>query len=142
MEDQIPAPGRRPAVEAVNEVVVVIRGRRGFLLRRCGAQERWAGLWDFARFALSEAGGRALAERAEQQAAKDAGLPLRIEEPLGVLKHSVTRYRITLHCFLASARAASSSPRPPYAWHGGHQMAELPLSSTGRRIWRLVAERS
>ena len=48
----IPRPATRPAITDVVEVSVAVRRRKKYLLRRRPPGERWAGLWDFVRFAL------------------------------------------------------------------------------------------
>jgi A/G-specific adenine glycosylase len=50
-QSQIPPPPTRPAVTELTEVAVVVRMKKQVLLRRCQPGERWAGLWDFPRFA-------------------------------------------------------------------------------------------
>ena len=49
-QQEIPRAKRRPDYEQVHETAVVVRRRGKVLLRRCGPDERWAGLWDFPRF--------------------------------------------------------------------------------------------
>ena len=52
VQGQIPLPKRKPAAEAVREAAVVVRrGGRVLLIRRPEGG-RWAGLWDFPRFAI------------------------------------------------------------------------------------------
>ena len=51
LQDQIPRPKKKTTYEPVHEAAVVIQhATRGVLLRRCGNDERWAGMWDFPRF--------------------------------------------------------------------------------------------
>ena len=48
----IPQPATRPAITDVVEVSVAVRRGKKYLLRHRPPGERWAGLWDFVRFAL------------------------------------------------------------------------------------------
>ena len=49
----IPQPATRPAITDVVEVSVAVRRGKKYLLRRRPPGERWAGLWDFIRFEIS-----------------------------------------------------------------------------------------
>ncbi|MCH8147415.1 MAG: A/G-specific adenine glycosylase [Planctomycetes bacterium] len=58
LQTEIPAAKTKTNYENVNEVAVVVwRGNR-VLLRQCREDERWAGLWDFLRFGVSDSGNR------------------------------------------------------------------------------------
>src|SRR5207247_568055 len=52
LQDVIPSPKRKAQVVAVHEAAVLVRRGRDVLVRACQPGERWAGLWDFPRFAL------------------------------------------------------------------------------------------
>jgi A/G-specific adenine glycosylase len=51
-ERELPQLARRPELTDVVECAVVVEHRGRYLLRRCQPGERWAGLWDFPRFAV------------------------------------------------------------------------------------------
>ncbi len=51
-EAQIPAVKPKPPAIALREAAVVIRRGGRVLLLRCPEGQRWAGLWDFPRFAV------------------------------------------------------------------------------------------
>ena len=53
LQNRIPAPRRKTPVEDLCEAAVVVQRNGRVLLRQCGDDERWAGLWDFPRFRLS-----------------------------------------------------------------------------------------
>jgi A/G-specific adenine glycosylase len=59
---------------------------------------------------------------------------------LKTIKHGVTRYRITLECFEArytSGRILSTAAAP-VRWVALDDLAEYPLSTTGRKIASLI----
>jgi A/G-specific adenine glycosylase len=122
---------------------------------RRGDAGRWAGLWDFPRFrfdqprggdALKPAAMRRLAKRESKQlvAGVEAltGIAVRPLRKLATFKHGVTRFRITLDCYLADSVAYRHNVRSAVeiAWVTPTQMDELPLSATGRKLARLAAE--
>jgi A/G-specific adenine glycosylase len=107
------------------------------LVRRCGEAERWAGLWDFPRVTLAPGPARdwpAVAAAVWQL----CGVRLAAGEPLARLHHGVTRFRITLECYSAQWRSGAPSPAARVRWLPPAELAELPLSTTGRRLARLI----
>ena len=54
------------------------------------------------------------------------------------LRHTVTRFRITLHGFVAQCKRAPANGRSDrYRWVKPEQFADYPLSVTGRKLARL-----
>src|SRR3989304_2335166 len=61
---------------------------------------------------------------------------------LTTIRHGVTRYRITLDCYaadFASGRLHSANGSP-LRWIAAANLADLPLSTTGRKLSRLVCQ--
>ena len=60
---------------------------------------------------------------------------------LTTIKHGVTRFRITLDCFEAEyvAAATKTSSPGPMRWVRPQELADIPLSATGRKIATLIA---
>lgn len=147
-QGEIPRPKRPKVFEEVREAAVVVRRRgRVLVVRREGG--RWGGLWDFPRFPLlAERGAarrRALADGVELLTGAKT-LPGR---EIAVLKHGVTRFRITLVCY--EAECAKSSPAARHGAANGNgaaahecrwvrpaELEQLPMSVTGRKLARLV----
>jgi A/G-specific adenine glycosylase len=144
LQDQIPTVRPKPKTEAVHEAAVVVWRGPKVLLRQHVAGERWAGLWDFPRFALAQSAPAerdlALAEGVERL----CGLRVEPGEQLATIKHGVTRFRITLDCYHARSRAGRLIPAGGAAmkWVPPSELADHALSTTGRKIARLlVADR-
>lgn len=53
-QNEIPLAPKKAAITDVVEVSIAVRRGNQFLLRQRTEQERWAGLWDFVRFELSD----------------------------------------------------------------------------------------
>jgi len=133
--DQIPRSARRTNYEEVREIAVIVRRGRQVLVRQCQLGERWAGLWDFPRFAGA-------VDDAPKRVAELAGVRVSLGQHLTTLKHGVTRFRITLDCYEATARL-TRSPSPAHVrWVLPSELTALPLSVTGRRLARLIAARA
>jgi A/G-specific adenine glycosylase len=141
LQDVIPAARRKPNFESVREAAVVVRRRKQVLLMRRGEGGRWAGLWDFPRFALADDGGNGSDEELAEKLKALTGVVARPQQLLTTLKHGVTRFRITLDCHLADY--VSASRRAPaeaeLRWVLPSDFESYPLSVTGRKLSRLVA---
>jgi A/G-specific adenine glycosylase len=138
---QIPKPAKRTNYEDVTEVAVIIRHRGRVLLRHCQPGERWAGLWDFPRFALAKGNGNgSFAEELVPATRKLVGLDISPGERLVTLKHGVTRFRITLHCYHAELKPRSTKNLNGRGrWVALADLAGYALSTTGRQISELLA---
>jgi len=139
--EQIPQPAVKTKYEDVTEVAVVVKHRGRVLLRQCQPGERWAGLWDFPRFAIERTNHEEhLAEHAPQQIARLTGIAAVCRGRLATLKHGVTRFRITLHCYEAAPvlplkrRSLLATAR----WVATGELADYPLCTTGRKISGLL----
>jgi A/G-specific adenine glycosylase len=133
----------KPPSTAVREAAVVVRRAQRVLLVERGEGGRWAGLWDFPRFPLAGKPAN-LADEARQALDDRFGLEVAPLEPLVTLKHSVTRFRITLHCY--EARHLGGKPAgegiAASRWVRPAELADFPLSVTGRKLARLLIEKS
>jgi len=151
---EIPAPKQKMKYEDVQECAVVVHHNNAVLLRQCQPGERWQGLWDFPRFPLEHgvvadgnvADGSPASKPAPPAASRDdlprrrvqelTGVKIDATAPLTVIKHGVTRFRITLHCYQAAY--VSGQPAAGSKWLPVAQLRSTPLSTTGRKISDLI----
>ncbi|MHB8973632.1 MAG: A/G-specific adenine glycosylase [Pirellulaceae bacterium] len=139
LQDQIPRPKKKTTYEPVYEAAVVIQhATRGVLLRRCGDDERWAGMWDFPRFE-TVAGAESAARELPRKVTELTGLTIRATRQFATIKYGVTRFRITLSCYRTSCRSRGPV-RDDLRWVTLAEITSYPLSVTGRKIARLLAE--
>ena len=141
MQQEIPRPKPGKIYTDVREAAVVIRRNGRVLMRQCATNERWAGLWDFPRFATEADGPLFAGEEIARNVRKQTGVQCTIGPLLKSFRHGVTRYRITLDCYradYASGRLRSSADLQA-RWLPKKQLVELPLSATGRLIAKLVS---
>lgn len=139
LQDSIPLPARKTQYEDLHEAAVVVWRNGKVLVRRCQPGERWAGLWDFPRFAIVNRRGKALEQELAEKVREHTGITIEPGERLTTIKHGVTRFRITLVCH--EVEFVSSSRRPKNSemqWLIPAKLVELPLSVTGRKISRLI----
>ena len=158
---EIPRPKVRPAVTDVTEACVAVRRADGAVLVRLREPgERWAGLWDFPRFAppadllagaapvptadgpqrtldLGDDGAGPLRAYLSDRVAEQTGVRCDVGPLLTEIRHGVTRYRIRLLCFAATRTGGRVKPGGP-RWVKPDTLADLPLSKTGRRLADLL----
>ena len=159
--NELPVRKPRVAITKVDEICVVIRSRKNYLLRRRSEGERWAGMWDFVRLELSAAELKLLPTAQNSYQAKTKipparnvfrsvynGLPdtvqKRILEQIGAkagrvvaaleFTYSVTRYRVRLKSFLCDSNVSRNLQAENTQWFTARELAVLPLSRTGRQV--------
>jgi A/G-specific adenine glycosylase len=151
LQNEIPATRPRQITENVREVAVIVQRRGKVLLRQCGDGQRWAGLWDFPRFKLNGGkGGRRKSEGGNHVNIVDrvrqmTGIAVGEPKHFTTLRHSVTRFRITLDCFVAhcdtlesrSSRSGFRNGSSELRWINPADFDNFPLSVTGRKLARL-----
>jgi A/G-specific adenine glycosylase len=143
LQEKIPARTKRPNYEDVTEAAILIQRRGKILLRRCGPAERWAGLWDFPRYAVRAKRESRIHAEVADKVSEETGLEVQVGCRLKTMKHGVTRFRITLHCYdvqHVSGRLKRNGSE--LKWVNPDELAEYPLSVTGRKLCRLVVDRS
>ncbi len=138
LQHEIPRDKPRQESTAVREAAVVIRRNGRVLMRQCDEGERWAGLWDFPRFALTAEGPLFAREEIATKVRQQTGITCAPGPLMKTIKHGVTRYRITLDCY--QGKYITGQVRAPGRWIRTAELADLPLSTTGRKIAQLARQ--
>jgi A/G-specific adenine glycosylase len=144
IERQVPTAKAKPPAIARREAAVVVRRADQVLLVRCPEGQRWAGLWDFPRLALqspdSPPDDDGLRREVAQHVRRQTGVTIRSPEHLATIRHGVTRFRITLECYVADYRSGAIAPRDVAGirWVAAAELDHYPLNSTARKLARLV----
>jgi A/G-specific adenine glycosylase len=140
IHEQVGRAAAKPPSTAVREAAVVVRRGPAVLIVERGEGGRWAGLWDFPRVPLVGRKPSASADEARLALEERYGVKVAGLSPLTTLKHSVTRFRITLLCF--EGRHAGGQPSgagiAASRWVRPDALAEFPLNVTGRKLARLL----
>lgn len=154
-QTEIPLAAKRPEITEVTEAAVAVQRAGKFLLMKRSPGERWAGLWDFVRFEKPERQDEKSAVRGQKSGRADdaiaeavrerTGMNVRVTHHLANLRHSVTRFRIMLECYLAEIVPEVGNGRTratdAHKWARPIEFEALPLSVTGRKIANLLRER-
>lgn len=150
LQCKIPATGKKVNYESIEEAVVIIKRRGKFLVRQCQPGERWAGLWDFPRYRLDDSkvfnpdspstqeNSFAL-KKLETEVKRSTGLTVSLLNNGWHLRHSVTRFRITLFGFQAikvtgQLKVNRSATQTQLCWLRLDDLQRLPMSVTGRKL--------
>jgi A/G-specific adenine glycosylase len=142
LQHEIPPPKPRTTYTDLHEAAVIVRKNGSVLIRQCAADERWAGLWDFPRFAIEAHGPRFARGELAIKIQSQTGITCAPAALVKTMKHGVTRYRITLDCYRADFLhgRVRSTKASPVRWLPVTELSSLPLSTTGRKIADLVSK--
>ena len=140
LQREIPPAKPRQHYTELREAAVVVRKHGRVLMRQCGPGERWSGLWDFPRFEIPSERPLFANEEIVKRVQAQTGVTCAPPTLLKTMRHGVTRYRITLDCYLAKhvAGRARSPNGSNVRWFPLAELPALPLSTTGRKIAVLV----
>jgi A/G-specific adenine glycosylase len=128
-------PGARQRVRATPRrfVAFVAQHRDRFLVRQRPAGVVNAHLWEFPNVELApdDSDVRRSARRA-------LGLTPKALQPLCVIKHSFTRYRITLAVFRVAGHRAAGAARAKGRWLDRRELSRLTFTSAHKKILRCL----
>ena len=134
-QEEIPLRAAPPRIEEVKEVALVVRRRQDVLIVQRPAKGRWAGLWEFPHETLT--GADSPVDTAQRLLAA-LGMVAEVGAEMLTIRHSVTRFRITLTCLEARHRRGTirSQQYQQGLWVSPTTLAEYPFSSPQRRLAR------
>lgn len=132
--ERLPELPARPKATPVHMVAAVATRRNRVLVTRLPADApRWAGMWLFPHTELRPSESPELAAQRALHAA--AGLKGKATELLCVVRHTVTRFKITLDVYRTSAPTGSGSPsRAEVAWRAPSELDGLAMPKAHRKI--------
>jgi A/G-specific adenine glycosylase len=133
-QDAIPVRSEAPQTVAVAEAAVVVRRKQKVLLAQRPAGGRWAEMWEFPHGELIK--GETHEQAAGRLLGPLTGLDARLGDELLTIRHSVTRYRITLVCFEAAHQkgAFRSEFYVRGEWVEPEELPSYPVSAPQRRL--------
>ncbi len=147
-QNEIPIKKTRPVITPLIEATVAIQHGELYLIRQRTSHERWAGLWDFPRFELKEvspelnlysAAFKKLPGLVAREASLATQLNLNTPEFVLQIRHSVTRYRIRLLCYLAELDSIEDTVLlTGFRWVNLAELANLPMPVSGRKYANLL----
>ncbi len=133
-QEELPNFGERQTVTARRFIALIITDQNKFLVRQRPAGVVNAHLWEFPNFEV-ELTKINLSEQAQQE----LGLLVKLLEPLITIKHSITRYRITLEVFRVEVSQRASLKKLSGEWLTLSELEKLAFSSAHRKILRKLS---
>lgn len=130
-QDALPHLGKREAATRLRFVAFVVETNGCFLVRQRPAGAVNAQLWEFPNSEVNGSSGGA-----QEIFQAEFGLIPKQISPLVTLKHSITRYRITLEAFAVSA--ATMPKKIAGVWKSPAQLERLAFTSAHRKILRAL----
>lgn len=134
MQEQLPSLGRREAVTARWFIAFVVARNGKFLVRQRPLGVVNAHLWEFPNV---EIGARLSEPQRVRTAAHSLELEATDSTPLCIIKHSITRYRITLGAY--RAKLAKPQSRLDARCYTLRQLHKLAFTSAHKKILHAVA---
>lgn len=140
IQDEIPQLAAKKKPTAVREASVVVRKNGQILVRQRGADERWAGMWDFPRFEITGEGPLFVRDEIITKLHAQTGITAKPGNLITTIKHGVTRFRITLDCYAVEYVSGRAGAEKATRWVRPAELAELPLSVTARKLANLIRQ--
>lgn len=158
LQTLIPAPKPKKVIDPLHHLALLIVSNHRWLVRQNPLGGWWVGLWDFPRVDITDLGlpsdqvlnralgKKSLRQKIEEVAKKQLELPITIDQHFWTMKHSVTRYRITLECLhakwssptatepLAAFEKNGEQTKAEWRWVAFEELQALPLTASARRI--------
>ncbi len=149
-QHEIPVVSSKPKVTELTHVALVLKRGNQVLIRQNAVGEWWEGLWDFPRVNLTlVAGGTGPAyelgaesqanfESVRQAMAETHGLDCIPTHYITMIKHSVTRYRISLDCLAGKVGKgfAIKNLSGNWRWVELDRDSDIPLNASAHRLRR------
>ncbi len=138
--ERVPLGARPKRYAELAETAVAVRRGPSVLIGRVPVGQRWSGLWDFVRFETPDATSALVGAQIAAQVAERTGVRVAIPWKVATLRHGVTRFRITLDCYVANATKGGKLSKSEWNWTWVplENLDKYPLPVTGRKIAALV----
>jgi A/G-specific adenine glycosylase len=151
LQSKIPYKKIKENKEYRTEVALLVRKQGKILLIHYPEGVRWAGLWDFPRAETDAEQPNHIAAdpKLRERLALITGRRLEPETLLKTIKHSVTRFRITLLFFTGTDHGKippsknRENPKPyEHRWVTLSELHHIPLNSTGRKLVQNINQKT
>ncbi|MBI5773065.1 MAG: A/G-specific adenine glycosylase [Verrucomicrobia bacterium] len=129
---QLPTPKPRPHTTERRFAAFVIKRAGRFAVRQREAEKLNGGLWEFPSLEHD-------ATQPDPLATAQTQWKLPSPAPLCVIKHSITRYRITVEAYRAQAKRGSLLAE--FQWHTLAELHRLPFTSAHKKILHALASK-
>jgi A/G-specific adenine glycosylase len=137
-QEVIPRP-RRSRSEKIEAVVGIIEKGGRILIQQRPAEGLLAGLWEFPGGKVEP--GESLTAALRREIREELGIEIEDIRRLATVRHSYTRYLVTLHAFTCRIHDSSFVPGPRRKWVSLATIGRYPLPSGSVKIVDVLAGR-
>ena len=136
-QHEIPARSKPADTRAIDEVAVVVRKRNRVLLVQRPREGRWPGMWEFPHHPIEWIEPH---DAAAHRLLADLGMAGDLRGEIATIRHSVTRFRITMICLHVAHRRGRLriGAFPNAAWVRVEDLHGYPLATPQRRLARCL----
>ncbi|MBI4806447.1 MAG: A/G-specific adenine glycosylase [Desulfovibrio sp.] len=141
VEERPSLPQSKPAIH-IGMGTAVIMHQGLFFVQKRNPGGVWAGLWEFPGGQMEP--GEEPERTALREVAEETGFTVRSLGKLAVIKHSYTRYRVTMHAYLAGFPDGTKPPEPVLTaatssrWLPFEALAGLAFPTAMRKLMRAI----
>jgi A/G-specific adenine glycosylase len=138
-QNEIPLRVKSAGASAVEEVAVIVHKNDRLLLVQRPDEGRWAKMWEFPHHPRE---AKESADGAARRLLTALGMEADLLGELATIRHSVTRFRITMVCLRVNHRRGSlrAGLYSNAAWIRAEELHDYPLSTPQRRLARRLLE--
>jgi A/G-specific adenine glycosylase len=130
-QEATPRPRKR-TTQRIEAVVAVIEHEGRFLIQKRPAPGLFAGLWEFPGGKIQQ--GESLEEALHREVREEVGAHVRNIRFLTTVNHAYTKFRVTLHVFLAELKKALPRSGPDRRWVTLSNIRRYPMPSGSVQI--------
>lgn len=134
--EQRPVAGKPTESIPIRMVTGVLTHRGKFFIQKRLADDVWPNLWEFPGGVIEE--GETEEEALTREYQEETGFTVRAAARIATLKHSYTRYRVTLHCHHCMLTSRHTVPElraaQEYRWVRSEQLDDFAFPAPHRRL--------
>jgi len=136
--EQRPALPKREEPVHIGMGTAVIKHHGLFFVQKREPQGVWAGLWEFPGGQIEP--GETPEETTVREVREETGFEVVLQGKLAVIRHSYTKYRVTMHAFLAGFPEGTLPPKPALTaatssrWLPFEALSELAFPTAMRKL--------
>lgn len=139
IQQELPETAARPKITAVSMVAALVwHGDQVLLVQRRPDESRWAGMWQFPNVEVRS--GESKPDAVRRAVTEVVGLQATVGERALIVRHGVTRFRITLEVY--QCPSAEGEPQvmgcQAWRWAGAEDVEALALPKAHRTIAREI----
>lgn len=134
----VPGKGRETIFIEMATGVLLDKGKI-FIQKRCEG-DVWPNLWEFPGGVLKN--GETPEEALEREYLEETELRISVREKIATIKHSYTKYRVTLHCYFCELAGAKRKPElhaaQDYRWVPAGDLSQYAFPAPHRRLIKKI----